>query len=220
MGWSMPRRKTRRARVVSRGLLRELVFFALVAMAAKAYFHSGGMYRVIVPHSAAYFSALVRSSRGPAQGPDRFALDVTGVRIDPNEYGAGPVVKCGAKLAVAMTAPAILVTVPILRGGADYVVTATLVAPSGRGASGLTLEVGSDWVGTASVRGDGSEESVTWRVPAALFSCQRQCLRLRPNWGAIGFLESGSGRQPAWCYLTGLKVERRNAVTSPSGAGP
>jgi hypothetical protein len=189
-------------------------------MAAKAYFHPGGMYRVILPYSTAYLSALMHSPRGPAQGPDRFALDVTSVRMDPNEYGAGPVVKCGAKLAVAVTAPAILVTVPRLRGGADYVVTATLVAPSRRGASGLTLQVGSDWLGTASVRGDGSEESVTWRVPAALFSCQRQCLRLRPNWGAIGFLESDSGRQPVWCYLTGLKVERQNAVASLSGAGP
>jgi hypothetical protein len=199
-----------------RSRLAEALYGLLVVTAAVLYFGQQGVFYSILPHSAAYLAAFLHPSRDVSPGLPQYALDVSAPRFDPHEYGAGPVVQLAEGRAIAVTSPVLRLMLPRMQRGDAYTVMASLVAPLPKPGR-MVLLVGSEWSGQATVKGDGAKETVSWRVPADLFSGGLQSLRFCPDWPMAATLDSTQGRLAVWFYLTGLEVARAAVPASASG---
>lgn len=181
-------------------------FFVLVALAAAAYFGQNGMYRTILPYSAAYLSRVWQVVRASRYEAERFELSLTTPYDLPSDYGGGPMGEDQRGRYVAVTAPALRVTLPPMSNRGQYDVTVSLSAELTR-PSTVTIQVGDRPGRDFTVRGDGSVEALACRVPASALSGTTHPIRVMPSWPPTAETQSPEGRQGVWFYLRGLTVQ-------------
>jgi hypothetical protein len=182
----------------------------LTCAAGLLYFAQNGMYRTIVPNSAAYLQTAWQGLRTPQGEADRFQLDLGQSYALPSDYGGGPIGQDADGRYVAVTAPALRITAPRMRRQGQYDITASLTVSLPRSGR-LIMRVGDTLQRSFPVRGDGGVERLSWRVPAWALSGASRPVRLTPDWPPIASIATPEGRQGVWFYLRGLTIEPAGA---------